>query len=340
MYYLTADSFSSDFILPTFSIPPPNEVIGSLQRKIEAARGVFGKCNDGAGLSFTCHDGNEIASWSYYREPKCVFGLSLSQRPRSSKDLSMASQLLEAAIQGDPTHLRAFIVFYTYNASIKSELLAMSLEALQGQIDTKHDLQAAFRLSVWIQGEQGKDFKDKSRVNLHIRLFDLSMAEALQGRITLTLHQLNPYPTLEDLQFCTLLVKAAYSLATRLEDKQLLQLIQQLAKGINLKIDVSNTDSELALGEHCGACGSSVTFSPDTILQARCQKGHLWSELQGDNCCFFPSLLNFLFPSSLIQKGALLLWHFFKPALIRFAPFALMNQFDLQKLSVLYSSTC
>lgn len=281
IYHLSADSFTKEYILSTEYLPPPNEVIGSLQRRIEAARGVFGKCDDGAGLSFTCHNDNEIASWSYHREPKCTFGLSLTKGSRSSKDVIMAAKLLEAALQRNSLHLRAFILFYTYSSAIKSELLAMSLQALQGQIETKQNLKAAFRLSIWVQNEQGKEFKDKLRGSLHERLFDLCMAQALLGRINLILGLPNPFSTSDDdKQFCTLLAKAAYCLATRLEDKELLNASTQLlTKRIKVSMDDFGPNLLLGTGELCSACGSSIAFHPDKILQANCQKGHLWSEL-------------------------------------------------------------
>lgn len=277
LYLISQSSLQKDFLTPSSYLLPPNEVIGSLQRQVEAARGLFAKCDDGAGLTYLCHDGNEIASWSYYRDPKSQLGLALSRDPRSSQELPMAIQLLEAALKGDARHLRTLVTFYRYTASSKAKIWTMLLQALQREVDSRQHVQAALRLSIWMQTE---DDKDPGVASLHERLFEISLAGALQGRVYSTSARMSSFLDEHDVDFCTRLARAGLALSSRVNHQELQQSSQYLMKntGTLTQSTSVSADGSFDLGETCSACGSSVALQTSNMLIAKCQKGHVWSE--------------------------------------------------------------
>jgi hypothetical protein len=277
LYHISQSSLKKESLQPVSYLPPPNDVIGSLQRQVEAAQGLFAKCDDGAGLSFFCHDGNQIASWSYYREPKCQFGIALTQDFRSTQELSMATHLLEAALNGDARHLRTFAIFYKYSASSKAKIWILATQALLREIESRHQMRAALRLSVWMQSEEPKD---TGMATMHEQCLELSLAEALCHRIESHMSAIPSHMETEDSQHCTRLAKVGYVLSVRVKHDKLQTACQLLMQsidkyaGLNTLSDASSID----FGEKCKACGSSVTFQTDNMLYAKCSKGHVWSE--------------------------------------------------------------
>ena len=277
LYLVSQSSLKKDFITPSSCLPPPNEVIGSLQRQVEAARGLFAKSDDGAGLSYLCHDGNEIASWSYYRDPKCQFGLVLTREPRTSQELPMATQLLEAALKGDSRHLRTLVTFYRYTASNKAKIWSMLIRALQEEIVSRQHVQAALQLSTWLQSEDAKDLMLNS---LHERVSEMSLAYALHSRMQSTSARMSTFLDGDDVNFCTRLARAGLALTTRVNHPELQRSSQHMLKSVNKSSDLASysRDGTFDLEEKCKACGSSVAFQTSNMLIAKCQKGHIWSE--------------------------------------------------------------
>jgi hypothetical protein len=272
---------------PNGCMPSANEVIGTLQRKVEAARGFFGRYDDDAGLTFTSQDANSIASWSYYRDAKCQLDISLARCHVRSRELHAATGLLDAALKGDMRHFRTFIVFYIYSNK-KSEISSTLFDRLQKEQAEKGQLQACLRLSTWMKNEQAKDGRDKNRSFsiLHKSILEKSLATALQRRIhsvlltlvTLLIPSPNTTNALDigNLRYCTFLAIACYAVSNRLKDRNLSDASLKLkeAIGIGKLTDGDSFDT----GERCKACGSGITFSSESMLSSKCQKGHLWSE--------------------------------------------------------------
>lgn len=253
---------------------PANEAIGTLQRTVEATQGLYAKVEDGSGLVFLCHDANSIASWSYFRDPKCQFGISLTNAPKQSQELQKASILILAALEGELIQLRALIMYYLRSRK-KAEWISLIIYHLERACKERATLQGAIRLCAWIQREQ---VKDRVKTQVHTRLVDLGSASILLSNVVsiLTSPEIHTGTSIDSasVSFGAINCKIAQRVAERTDDKALLEAVTRLT---SLLSSTKSTEGN-HVGERCPACTSEILIDDDAALLARCQKGHLWSE--------------------------------------------------------------